>query len=111
MHHSAAGEVDRMNSRVLVPDAVICVWRGIHAIEKSPFQVSKKLAATMESETVPTQPPKDRDEAGDAEALRQYREDILSPDQPAIEQRQSRQRHEQHERGRHHLEPVVTGAG
>ncbi len=64
-----------------------------------------------EGEAVAADPPEDRDQAGDAEALGQDGEHVLLAHQAAVEQRQAGQRHEEHQRGGGHLPGVVAGAG
>ena len=64
-----------------------------------------------EGQAVTAQPPEDGHHAGDAEALRHHRQHVLLANQTAVEQRQTGQGHEQHQRGRGHLPGVVAGAG
>ena len=66
-------------------------------------------AALAEHEAVADQPPQDGDDAGAAEALRHDRQDVLATHEAAVEQRQARQRHEEHQRGRGHHPGVVAG--
>ena len=64
-----------------------------------------------EGQAVADRPPEQRDQAGDAHALRHDREHVLAAHEAAVEERETRQRHEQHQRGADHHEAVVAGAG
>ena len=54
---------------------------------------------------------KDGHQAGDQEALSEHGQDVLLADETAVEQRQTGQRHEQHQRGAGHQPAIVAGSG
>ncbi len=62
-----------------------------------------------EDEAVAEGPPEDGDQPGAAETLGHDRQDVLAPDQAAVEQRQAGQGHEEHQRRRGHHPGVVAG--
>ena len=61
-------------------------------------EVADPGVAAVEGEAVADQDPQDADDAGGDEALHQDVEDVLGAHQAAVEQRQTRQRHHQHQR-------------
>jgi hypothetical protein len=62
-------------------------------------QAADERAAGAEAEAIKPDHPQQRDDAGDGKALHQHRQHVLGAHQSAVEQRESRQRHEQHQRG------------
>jgi hypothetical protein len=70
-----------------------------------------RFAIVAEDKRVTADEPQDRDEARDADALREHAEHVLFAHEAAVEERQAGQRHEQHQRGANHHESIVAGPG
>ena len=95
------------------PGPIVRIRGRVHPGQELPIQIPHNAldeAVFGERQTVATQPPEDRHQAGDAQALGQDGQDILAPHQAAVKQRQAGQRHEQHQSSADHLEPIVAGA-
>ncbi len=93
------------------PGAVVGVRRGADAVQERVLQPAQHRRAAREDHAVAEEPPEDRHDARAAEALRHHRQHVLPANEPAVEQRQPRKRHEEHERGRRHHPGVVAGPG
>ena len=61
------------------------------------------------NERITCRPPKDRDQAGNAETLCQHGKDVLRADKATIKKRQARQRHEKDQRGARHHPCIMAG--
>ncbi|KWV88471.1 hypothetical protein PFLmoz3_01366 [Pseudomonas fluorescens] len=74
--------------------------RLAHAAEEG-IEVDHTLFHTggIERDAVAVDNPQDADQASDGEALHHHRQNILGADHAAVEQRQARDGHEQHQRG------------
>src|SRR5262249_19570271 len=64
-----------------------------------------------ENKRVTCRPPENGDQPGYAETLRQHGQHVFCPDEPAVKERQTWQRHEEHQRGARHHPCVVTRTG
>ncbi|EMP78607.1 PilL protein [Burkholderia pseudomallei MSHR1043] len=72
----------------------------VHPGQEHAREAADEAVARREREAVADHRPEDRDQRGDREALHHGREHVLLADHAAVEEREARDRHEQHERGR-----------
>ena len=77
-------------------------------LRKTCSRLPRKGEPDPKRQAVAAHPPQDRHHARNAQALGENGKDVLAPHQAAVEQRQSRQGHEQHQRRRSHLPGVVA---
>ena len=95
------------------PVGVIGVGRAGDALQEKVFGAAEKrtVEALAENKAVAKRPPHDGDQARDTETLGEHGEDILPANEAAVEEGETGQRHEEHERGAGHHPSVVAGAG
>jgi len=91
------------------PVGIIAVRVRIDTAEKSEFQSADKRRAVRKNERITHRPPKNRNQAGNAETLRQDRQDVFCADEAAVKQGQAGKGHEEHERSAGHHPGVVRG--
>ena len=84
--------------------------RQNHTLPTEPMKPLQR-AAVAESEPVAAEQPQHAHDAGDREALHEHREHVLGADEPGVERREPRQRHEEHERGGGEQPGGVPGIG
>jgi hypothetical protein len=70
-----------------------------HAVEEQPVEAADERTARHERQTVAGDYPEHGDETRDREALHQRRQDVLLAHHAAVEQRESGNGHQQHQRG------------
>ena len=95
------------------PVGVVGVGRAGDAFQEEKLRAAEErtVEALAEDQAVAERPPHDGDEAGDTQALGEDGEDVLLADETAVEEGETGQRHEEHERGAGHHPGVVAGAG
>src|SRR5437773_11175420 len=81
----------------------------VHAAEESELQSAQKHATTEEDKRIARHPPKNRDETGNAEALRKHRENVLRANEAAVKKSETGKRHKKDQCRRCHHPGVVTG--
>ena len=79
----------------------------VDAVHQHISEIADPRAVAAEHQRIAVQPPKHGHQAHEARALHDDAEDVLLTHQAAIEQRQRRRRHEQHQRGRRQHPSVV----
>src|SRR5439155_26386903 len=82
----------------------------IDVVEKDESKSAEKRRTAREHERITRRPPKDRDQPGDTETLRQDRQYIFCANKTAIKKRESWKRHEKHQRGAGHHPCIVSRA-
>ena len=70
-----------------------------HALEKGGAEVAEPGAVSFEGQAVKARRPEDRGQRGDHQAVHQHAQQVLRPDQSAVEKGERRQGHQQHQRG------------
>jgi hypothetical protein len=73
---------------------------GADARQERALEAADDGVAVAERQAVAGHEPEHRDEAADREAVHEQGQEVARAHQPAIEEGEARQRHEQHERGR-----------
>ena len=95
------------------PVGVIGIGRAGDALKKKVFRPPEKrtVEALAENKAVAKRPPHDGDQARNTETLGEHGEDVLPANEAAVEESETGQRHEEHERSAGHHPGVVAGAG
>ena len=75
--------------------------------QQYPVEVADEAAASAEGQRVAINHPQYADQRKRHDDLRQHGENVFTADQPAVEQRDARNRHKQHQRGANHHKSVV----
>ena len=79
--------------------AVVWIWRERDPAKEGVLEAADEAVAGAEGQRVTDDGPKNCDESHHGEALHHRAEDVFTPDQAAIEQRQAGGSHQQHEGG------------
>ena len=104
------GERELEDGPHIVRDPVIAMsgFGAGDTFEHGEIKASEEGAFVGERQAIAAQPPEDGDQSGDAHTLRHHGQHVLFANEAAVEQCQTRQGHEQHQRGGGHLPCVVA---
>ena len=93
------------------PVGIIGVGHAIDALEEEIFRSTEKrtVEALAENQAVAESPPEDRDQTGATQALRHDGKDVLRADEATVEKGETRQGHEENQRGTRHHPGIVAG--